>query len=489
MSRHGVAPLDFLTSHSSILILNFFPVNLSVNAAIEKVRSHILFVPVVMAGGAVVLAVVLVEVDRGVSAEDVREVAWIFRAGASGAREVLSTIASAMVQMAAITFSVTIVALALRSQQFGPRILRNFTGDQINQVILGTFISTFAYCLLVLRAVRDLDDAAVETETFIPFIAVTVSIVLALISLALFVVFIDRVVSSIQADSIIAEAADEAHAAIEHRFPETLGEEMDPALAEEYEPFVGGAEILAERTGYLQDADPDRLLEVAVDADVAIRMEAPVGGFVVKGSPLVTVMPGSRLDEELVKRVRRAFTIGRHRSTRHDPEFGVRQIVDVGVKALSPSDNDPTTAVTATEYLGALLVDFASRPAPSPLRRDESGRLRVVALGTTFRGITNLALDQIREHGADEPAVVFALLDTVVRVAAAVRHDWQRDVLEEHVWKIARAADREITEPTRRHAINRRLLLAMERLGRGEEKSLHYLLSLSSERGGAGPAA
>jgi uncharacterized membrane protein len=460
-------------------------VNLNVSSAIEQIRSHILFVPVVMVLLAGLLAVALVELDRHLVAEDVRQVAWIFRAGASGAREVLSTVATAMVQLAAITFSVTIVALALRSQQFGPRLLRNFTGDQFNQVILGTFIGTFAYALLVLRAVRDLDDAALDDETFIPFLAVTFAILLALICLALFVVFIDRVVTSIQANSIVAEAANEARRAMESQFPEDVGDEFDPAQAEDHEPFVGGADVLAPSTGYIQDVDPERLLAIAREADVKIRMEAPIGGFVVKGSPLVTVMPGDRVDEKLVEQVHRAYAVGRYRSTRRDPEFGIRQIVDVAVKALSPSDNDPTTAVTATEYLGALLVDFASRPVPSPLRKDENGSLRVIALGSSFRGITSLALDQIREHGADEPTVVFTLLETIIRVAGAVRHEWQRAILEEHVWKISRAVDREIVEPITREAVNRRLLLAMDRLGRDEANSSHYLLPLAEPRGAA----
>jgi uncharacterized membrane protein len=416
----------------------------------------------VAAGG---LAVVLVEIDRGISPESVREIPWIFRAGASGAREVLSTIATSMVQLAAITFSVTIVALALRSQQFGPRLLRNFTGDPINQFILGAFIGTFVFSLLVLRAVRDLDNGELEEERFIPFVAVTVSIALALGSLALFVVFIDRVVSSIQANSIISATAEETRASIRRLFPEALGDGAPPDEAERYEPFSGGIEIIAEKTGYIQSIDDDGLMSLACAEDLVLRMEAPIGGFVNSGSALLTAVPADRIGNELAKKVSRLYSIAGNRSTFQDPEFGIRQMVDLAVKALSPSDNDPTTAVTATEYLGSLLAELSRRTIPSPVRRDDAGAVRVIALGPTFRSMTDLAFDQIREYGASDPAVVFALLDSIRRVARSVDVPSQRAVLREHAEKIARAADREVREPLAREAVNRRLRLALDRIG------------------------
>jgi uncharacterized membrane protein len=247
----------------------------------ERVRSSVLFVPGVLVLLGIFFAVLLVEADRHIGVEPIRGVPWLFGAGASGARDVLSTIAGAMAQLAGITFSVTIVALALRSQQFGPRLLRNFTRDKANQVVLGTFVGTFVYALLVLRAVRGLED-----DTFVPLLGVTFGIVLALLSLAAFIFFIDKVVDSIQATSIIAQAAEETHAAIETLFPEQVGEEEDEPEAEDYPPFVSAAEVLAPATGYIQDVDAEKLLELTREAGIILRMEATIGGFVVKGTPL-----------------------------------------------------------------------------------------------------------------------------------------------------------------------------------------------------------
>jgi uncharacterized membrane protein len=456
----------------------------------QRLRTHILFIPGLLSVLGIVFAVAMVEADRRFDTETIRQVPWLFRAGASGARDVLATVATAMVQMAAITFSVTIVALAMRSQQFGPRLLRNFTGDQMNQAILGAFIGTFVYALLVLRAVRDLgDDADIDTETFVPLLAVTGAIVLALISLALFVVFIDRVVTSIQANSIIAQAAEETHGAIDRLFPEPVGDAPSREEEEvETHPLERPVEILALKTGYIQTVDADELMEAAAGADIVLRMEAPIGGFAIKGTPLATASPREHVDDEVARKIQKLYTISRDRSVTDDPEFGIRQIVDVAVKALSPSDNDPTTACTATEFLGAILIDFATRSVPSPLRRDETGSIRVIALGPTFRRMANLALNQIREHGEDDVAATLQLLETVTRVAEAVKDESRRGVLQEHVWKIARGADAGIRDPIDRKNVNDRLLLAMDRLGKGEAATLHLLLPLERESGASSAA-
>jgi uncharacterized membrane protein len=447
-----------------------------------RLRAHILFIPGLFVVLGIVLAVALVETDRRFETETIRQIPWLFRAGASGARDVLVTVATAMIQIAAITFSVTIVALAMRSQQFGPRLLKNFTSDKLNQAILGTFIGTFAYALLVLRAVRDLsEDVDLEAETFVPLLAVTGAIALALVSLAMFVVFIDRVVTSIQANSIIAQASEETHRAIDRLFPEPVGDAPSAADEDEvYRPLESPVDILAARSGYIQTLDASALIEAAAEADIVVRMEAPIGGFVVAGTPLATASPRERIDDDLIQRLRHLYTISRDRSVEDDPEFGVRQIVDVAVKALSPSDNDPTTACTATEFLGAVLIHFAQRSVPSPLRRDDDGNVRVIALGPTFRRMVNLAFDQIREHGEDDVALTLQLIETLIRVASVVDDEGGRAVLEEHVWKISRGAAQGIRDPIDRHAVNRRLEVAMLHLGRDEPDSGHYLIPLAA---------
>jgi len=434
----------------------------------SRLRSHVLFIPGMIVVGSVVAAVGMVELDRSIEHDGLRRIPWLFRAGAGGARDVLQTIATSVIQLAAITFSVTIVALALRSQQFGPRLLRNFITDKLNQSVLGIFLGTFAYSLLVLRAVRDLgEDADIESETFIPLLAITAAIVLALLCLALFVVFVDRVVSAIQANSIIHATAAETHRAISRLFPEPMGH--GPARQEEVVdalPMDDPVPVPAPRSGYIESIDLDGLMRVAREANIRLRMEAAVGGFVVDGTAMLTAAPAGRVDEEVVGRLRDTYTIMRHRSVRDDPEFGIRQIVDVAVKALSPSDNDPTTACTSLDYLAALLIHVGDREIPSRIRRDEEGVPRVLAMGPTFSSMADLALHQIREHGETDVAATIQILDTIARVAKEVDQTSQQEVLAEHARKTARGADRNIADPADRQAVNDGIRTIMDRLGR-----------------------
>lgn len=432
----------------------------------EQIRTHILFIPGVLVLSAIALSFILVEIDRRLDREMIRAIPWIFFAGAAGARDVLTTVASAMTQLAGITFSVTIVALALRSQQFGPRLLRNFTRNRANQIVLGAFVATFVYALLVLRTVRDLDGSQIDEPTFIPYLSVTVAIVFGLISLALFIVFIDRIVSSIQINTIIDEAARETLGSIHRLFPQSIGIEREDGDEDRLEPPENAALILAYQTGYIQAVDAKRLMKDAANADLIVYMLAPIGEFVVRDRPVAAVAPQDHLTEKLSDEISHTFAIGRNRSITEDPEFGVRQIVDIAVKALSPSMNDPTTAVTAVDYLGSLVIEFARRDIPHPLRRDDEGKLRVVAMGPSFRTFTDLAFNQIREHTGGDVHVTLALLKSITRIGQIVQSDARRDLLAEHVTQIARNADANIVDPLDRERVNRALHSAAQTLER-----------------------
>ncbi len=182
----------------------------------ESLRTSYWFVPTVMTAGAVGLSFASVHLDQVVKAEWVRAVGWIWAGSPEGARQVLSTIAGSMITVAGVAFSITIVALTLASTQFGPRLLRNFVRDLGNQVVLGTFVSTFVYCLLVLRTVRGGDVAE-----FVPYLSVTLGVAFALASLGVLIYFIHHVSGAIQAEHLIASVADELEDAIERMFPES----------------------------------------------------------------------------------------------------------------------------------------------------------------------------------------------------------------------------------------------------------------------------
>ena len=188
----------------------------------ERLRSSYWFVPSVMAIGAIVLAMATLALDGQLTRSSLRKMQWVYAGGAEGARTVLSAVAGSVITVAGVVFSITVAALTLASSQFGPRLLRNFMRDLGNQVVLGTFIATHLYCLLVLRTVRGSDGGGGE---FVPHVSITTGLLLALTSLAVLIYFIHHVARSMQAPDVIAGVARELHSSIDHLFPQSLGEE------------------------------------------------------------------------------------------------------------------------------------------------------------------------------------------------------------------------------------------------------------------------
>ncbi len=451
----------------------------------EQMRASALFVPGLLILGAAIMAFVLLAIDRDAEREVIDFIPWLFTGGPDGAQQVLSTIAGSMVTLAGVTFSIITVALSLASQQFGPRLLRNFATDVINQAMLGAFIASFVYCLLVLREVRALDD-----DTFVPYLSVTAGVLIALATLVLFVYFIHHVIDSIQGSSIIARSAHEAMATIDSLFPEPAGvpadSEGDGQRQAELPEIAEAAVLRAHRSGYIQAINSEKLIRTARSADVIFRMELPVGAFVAEGTPLLTVGPETRVDDDLSDAALDTVSIGRHRSMPLDPEFGVRQLVDIAVRALSPGVNDPTTAVYCIDYLAAILVHLAHRTIPTNLRLDDDGDLRLIAAGTTFEGMADLAFNQIRQYSKTDVATTFRMLEMIGTVGRETRTDHQRHVLDRHLRKIARGADEGITDPADRLEFNERLIEAAGKIGRPETAERYRLSSRTGAKGATG---
>ncbi len=397
----------------------------------ERLRTNFWFVPALMTAAAAVLALGMVWLDHAIGDRGLDAATWIYTGSAEGARSLLSTLASAMITVAGVVFSITIVALTLASSQLGPRLLRNFMRDFGNQVTLGTFIATFVYCLLVVRTVRGSDGAE-----FVPHVSVTVAIVLALASLGVLIYFIHHAAASIQAPNVIAAVGGELEEAIDRLFPEAMGAEAAAAedaagdAAAPPNPVDPDARSVAsEATGYVQVIDDERLMRLAVEGDVVVQLLRRPGHFVAPHLPLASVRPAARCDDALAAAVRDTVVIGSQRTVAQDVEFAVDQLVEVAVRALSPGVNDPFTAIQCVERLGAALARLADRRIPSPYRRDGAGRLRVIAYPWTFPALLDAALNQIRQHARSSVAVSMALLEAITSVAALVRRPADRAAL------------------------------------------------------------
>ncbi|MEO7274269.1 MAG: DUF2254 domain-containing protein [Vicinamibacterales bacterium] len=391
----------------------------------DRMRGTYWAVPSAMAAVSAALSLVMIDLDQALTGKFLSQLSWVYTGGPEGARAVLSTIASSMITVAGVTFSITIVALTLASQQFGPRLLRNFLRDLGNQVTLGTFIATFIYCLLVLRTVRGIDDAQ-----FVPHLAVTLGVVLAMLSIGVLIFFIHHIATSIQASQVIANVAGDLESAIERLYPERIGHERRIEGGDGTSPsFAHARTVAATASGYVQAVDSGRLLELAREGDLLVRIEARPGRFVRSGNVLASVEPAVGRGD-LDAAIRAAFLIGADRTGTQDLGFFINQLVELAVRALSPGINDPATARTCIDRLQQALCQLASREIPSPNRRDEHGTLRIVAEPVTFPEMLDLALTEIMRYGRTSVSVTCRVLDALRDLSACVSGPEDRRALE-----------------------------------------------------------
>lgn len=433
----------------------------------QELRSSFWFVPAVIVLGAVELATGLIALDANVELHFDKAWPLLFGAGAAGSRGLLTAVASSMITVAGVVFSITIVALSLTSSQYTSRVLRNFMRDRANQVVLGVFVGIFAYCLVVLRTIRGGDEGA-----FVPSLAVLGGLALAFVGIAFLIYFIHHISLSIQASSIIATAAEETIAAVDRLFPKGLGDDADDGA--DGNPAALPADrawsaVGSPKTSYIESVGEDALLAFARKRGTVVRMERGIGEFVVEGTPLASVAGPGHPDEETAAELTGIYVISRQRTVQQDAGFGIRQIVDVALKALSPGVNDTTTAVMCIDYLGAILARLAVRGIPTPYRRDE-GELRVIARGPSFESLLAEAFDQIRQNADGNVAVLARLLQSLETVAGRTANARRRQALREQANLITAAAERTITVPhdvAGIQAESKRLSQALEGHGRG----------------------
>ncbi len=397
--------------------------------------------------------------------------------GPEGSRALLATVAGSMMTIASVTFSITIVALQLASSQFGPRLLRNFMRDRGNQIAIGTFIATFTYCLLILRTVNGM-----ENEQFVPHISVTLALLLALMSVGVWIYFIHHSAESIQAENVIAAVSRDLHEAIDRLYPQCVGQEPPESSQDSDEMrlpdgFDESARcITTERSDYLQAIDVELLLRLANERDLVISVGQRPGKFHFSGDNLARAWPADRVDDELADKIRGGFYFGPRRTLVQDVEFAIDQLVEVAVRALSPGVNDPFTAINCVDRLGAALCSLSKRTIPSSYRYDEEGQLRVVIDASTIPGIVDACFDQVRQAARGNTSVTLRLLETIAAVARHTRDETFLDALRRQADAIHRGSQEGIKDPSDREDTQRRYRQALEAIcdptRRGPERAV-----------------
>ena len=391
-------------------------------------------VPTAMVLAGMALALGMIEVEQRGLAPDLL-LQYAYRGGDTGARTLLGAIASSSIGVAGTIFSITIAALTLASSQMGPRLLRNFTRDRGNQVTLGTLLGTFAYALLVLRTVRGGED-----NVFVPHLALTVGIGLALACIGVLVYFVHHVASRINVETVI----DLVHRDLAASF-ETLTEPADEAPAPiAAPPLTGASDVRASVEGYLQQVDEAGLIAWAREQRATVELLSRPGDYIFAGAVVARVAPQGSEGAEAA--VCRSLLLGSRPAGFGDLTFGPRQLVEVAARALSPGINDPLTAQRVLDRLAAGLCVLAARRLPSRTVLADD-RVVLIRNGATYEQLADAMFTEIRQFAAAQSMVLGHMLLVLGKVVECEREAERRSVLRRHAALVLADGQRAIQNP------------------------------------------
>jgi uncharacterized membrane protein len=398
--------------------------------------------PALIVLAAIALAELLTGVERAelLPLNDVSD--WLYEGGETGARTLLGAIAGSTIGVVGTLFSITIATLTLASNQLGPRLLRNFTSDRSNQITLGVYLGTFSYSLLVLRTVRGMDEAA-----FVPHLAITGAIALALVCVGLLIHFVHHVATLINSETVIELVFEDLRRTLIKWT--TLEPQRDPPPSE---IWTDGLVFSDERYGFIQQLDEESIAEWAELHQAAIRLQARPGDFVFPGAPLGIIVPANADPTDIL---RSAMVLGAQPTASMDIEFTVLQLVDIAVRALSPGINDPNTAIRVIDRLGAALCMLVTRRMLTGVVA-RGGRVVWQRDTTTYDGMTDSMFHMIRQNAATSPAVLIRMLEVLTVVAQCERDEGRLATLERHASLVLADALRNIPNEADRQTVQGR---------------------------------
>lgn len=381
--------------------------------------------PAVSGGIAFVLAQVLTIVEP---AEGSRFTA-LWQGGGTSAINVLAVVATSVMTATTLIFSLTVLALQLASQQFSPRLLRQFARDRVTKRVLSVLAASFVFAISAM--------SGVSADGPVPTLAVGTGLLLGVASFGAILAFITHMVRVLRVDTMMVQVHDETDTAIRAFYPDRDQPHRHP---DELPLEIADARwVSAARSGFVQATDVDGLLQLAEGEDLTIRIDVRAGDHVTVGTPIAAVWgrdgaPLADLSEETGDGVRDAIRMGYERTLDQDSGFGFRQLEDIAVKAMSPSINDPVTAAHAVGHMADLLVGLTGCRLGPTLHEDSEGVGRVIVPDRDLRYYLDLMCGQLRRFSASEPTVLCAVLRALRDIGVSCREEHQRD-------EIRRAAD------------------------------------------------
>lgn len=400
----------------------------------DIIRTSFWFVPCLIIFATLGLCGLLLWVDAHCNLERVTWLRFLYHADGDITRGLLTTIAGSVMTVVSITFSITMVALTNASSQFGPRLIRNFMNDSSTQTVLGTFIAIFIYCLVLAGAT---DNFVVSGH--LPGLTFGGAILLTLSGILLLIYFIHHTAINLQADNIIDKVYESLHSDIQNIFAGYKDKESSFCSHEDVlnEIDTDAPQIRSLHSGYVQAIDYQRLAQLMKHNDLCMEVLIMPGDFVTE-QKLIIKHSGTKLSKEEINEVLSCLTLGAKRTPIQDPEFAILQLVEIALRALSPSINDPYSAIACIDKLSATLCNLTHKRFPEGITCDSNDTPRVVFKTVSFKGLANSAYDQIRQHSKHNLAVQLRLLEGLILIAEQAREfkHWslveQQKILLEH---------------------------------------------------------
>lgn len=403
------------------------------------------FIPVLIIIISIFLSVSLVIIDQEFTFSQDGLGKYFFVTSADSARSILSTISGAMIGVAGTVFSVTLVALTLASSQFGPRLIKNFMYVRLNQVVLGSYVATYLYCLFVLNAIKEGDD-----YTFIPVISILVAIITALVNIILLIIFIHKIATSIQADKVISDISEVIYKQVNSLYPNKMGEALESDKIDIVDiiktKYINSIAIKSPKSGYIQYIDSEALLKIVSSYDALLELFFRPGDYLVEGIEIGKLYFNNDLNKEQIEEICNQFVIGKTKVADQDLEFSIHQMVEIASRALSPGVNDPYTAITCIDNLTATTCRFSQIEFPSKYRIDDKQNLRIVANTTDFEGLLNASFNQIRQFSAGSPAVIIRLMEAQITIYGFVKKEKYKKAVRKHATMILNVGKQSIRE-------------------------------------------
>ncbi|MGZ6621702.1 MAG: DUF2254 domain-containing protein [Solirubrobacteraceae bacterium] len=418
----------------------------------EALRTNLWLVPTIEVVVAVALYFGTHALDKAALSGSITLPSWMTFGTADAARQILTTLAAAVITVVGIVFSITIVTLTLASTQFGPRMLRNFIRDRGTQFTLGTFVATFVYATLVLISI----GPGSRGKNFVPHLSITTAVGLVTLSMAVLIYFIHHIAVSIQLPHVIASIAKDLSRAIDaEASDDRVSLESGPSVPELLRRMTdAGGAVPAPASGYLQFIQHETLIAPAAEKDAVIRLLHRPGHFVVRGHPLATVWPPGAADA-VSRALRVAHITGSNRTLAQDLAFAVDQLVEIAIRALSPAVNDTFTALTCIDWLGESLCKVTTLWLPLRVHRDSHGYVRVITAHVSYARLIERAFEKIRQAGREMPAVFIRQLEALSKIAQHTTTEEQRALLLEQAGLILEASEQSVSQAADRADVQR----------------------------------